>query len=377
MKITTLTILMSILICVAGRGQVPAFGSISLSDIQSASLSSAGINGNNDASNQMKTGTMIVYKTRNGKYGKLVIAEYGYNLRIKWRTYNSNGTLASQGDNLLIRGTYSCDLEAGRETTRQTGDFFWQQATSVIRSLTPVNGATFKLYSVSNEDSDNQFAGYVSDEEDRFVDYVWGFVDEFDNTWSNTQYYWGECRFLGADHLSFADAVDLTYIAGHGSASYIVMSAGQGCSLTSRAWGSYSSADRRGDLEYIVFHSCKVLSMDSGWRDRWRNTYSTRNSSRPFAGLHIAMGFKTNHYNGMGAGWRAADEFAENLEDGYSVRYAWYEAVEDYRWRAGYKGNKPAIFYLRPHKNETKSGHNSLDYKYGDPEYLLDAYYMD
>lgn len=59
------------------------------------------------------------------------------------------------------------------------------------------------------------------------------------------------------------------------------------------------------------------------------------------------------------------------------MRYAWYEAVEDYRWRAGYKGNKPAIFYLRPHKNETKSGHNSLDYKYGDPEYLLDAYYMD
>lgn len=89
------------------------------------------------------------------------------------------------------------------------------------------------------------------------------------------------------------------------------------------------------------------------------------------------MGFRTNHYNGAGAGRAAADDFAENLEDGHSVRLAWYEAVEDNRWLAGWQENKPAIFYIRPHKDETISQHNSTDYKYGDPEYLLDAYYME
>jgi len=225
------------------------------------------------------------------------------------------------------------------------------------------------------EDSDHQFVGYVSNEEDRFVDYVWGFLDEYKNTWTNTQYYWGECRFLGTDRLSFVDSADLAYIAGHGNASYIVMSEGQGCSLSDKAWGRYASADQNGDLEYIVFHSCKVLQMDSNWRSRWR-AYSA-GQKRPFSGLHVAMGFRTNHYNGAGAGWWAADEFAENLEDGYSVRYAWYEAAEDARWLAGWKGNKPAIFYIRPHKDEKASQHNSTDYKFGDSNYLLDAYYME
>lgn len=353
------------------------FNRISLSDIQAASLSSVRINGSNNASNQIPTGTIVIYRTNVGRYGKLLIKEYGYNLKLRWTTYNTSGSVYSQGDNLVIRGTWSCDLDLGRET--QTGrDFWWQQETSIERYLSPKNGAKFAIYLSSQEDSDNQFAGYVSDEEGRFVDYVWGFVDEFKNTWTKSQYYWGECRFLGSGHLSYADAVDLVYIAGHGSPSYIVMSSGEDCGLTSKAWGSFSSDNRRGDLEYIVFHSCNVLKMNSGWRSRWRHYYSTRNQKRPFSGLHLAMGFRTKHRNGAGAGWWAADEFAENLEDGYSVRYAWYEAAEDARFLILWypNRNKPAVFYIRPHRYEKISGHNSLDYKYGDPEYLLDAYYM-
>ncbi|OUC13015.1 MAG: hypothetical protein B0A82_19170 [Alkalinema sp. CACIAM 70d] len=239
-----------------------------------------------------------------------------------------------------------------------------------MTALTPVAPARA-------EDTDHQFVVYVSNEEDRFVDYGWGFLDEFKNSWQNTQYYWGECRFLGNQRLSFVDSADLAYVAGHGNASYIVMGSGEGCNLTDKAWGSYADPSRQGDLEYIVFHSCKVLQMDSDWRSRWRHYESTKTQKRPFSGLHAAMGFRTNHYNGAGAGRWAADEFAENLEDGYSVRYSWYEAAEDARWLAGWKDNKPAVFYLRPHKYETKNGHNSTDYKYGDANYLLDAYYME
>ena len=233
------------------------------------------------------------------------------------------------------------------------------------------------------EDNDTQFVAYVSDEEGRFTGYVSSFIDEFKNTWTNTQYYWGECRFLGPDdddhddHLNFADSADLAYIAGHGSPSAIKIHSGQWCDLQEMAWGSYSSKDRKGDLEYIVFHSCSVLAMDSNWRSRWAHNASTKNDNRPFSGLHMAMGFRTNHvHSGMTGDW-TADEFAENLEDGYTVRYAWYEAVDDYRWTVAWTDNKPAIFYIRPHKDEILLGHTRKDYHYGDPEYILDAYYME
>ena len=235
-------------------------------------------------------------------------------------------------------------------------------------------------YVSGREDADHQFVGYVSNEEDRFVGYVCGFRDEFKGTWSNPQYYWGEARFLGADHLTFADSADLAYIAGHGAPSYIKMSAGQGCWLPDTALGSHSTLDHTGDLEYIVFHSCSVLSLADvdgvPWRERWAHTYATRNDPRPFSGLHVAMGFRTTHHNGAGAGRWAADEFAENLEEGHSVRYSWYEAAEDARYLAGWTDNKPAVFYLRPHKYEKAGQHNSTDFKYGDADYLLDAYYM-
>jgi len=243
----------------------------------------------------------------------------------------------------------------------------------------PAGGNKFRYrvshnFSLSNtaEDDDHQFVGYVSDEEGRFVGYVWWFVDEYKNTWTKSQYYWAQGRFFGADHLNYVDSADLAFFGGHGGPSTIYpASAEGGCYLGNKPWGSYSSADRRGDLEYIAFMSCSVLKMDTGWRQRWKGV------DRPFSGLHIAMGYKTTHFHsGMTGKWEA-DEFAENLEDGYSVRYAWYEAVEDYRWTVGWKGNKPAIFYIRPHENEKAYEHDSPDYKSGDPEYLLDAYYME
>jgi len=196
---------------------------------------------------------------------------------------------------------------------------------------------------------------------------------------------WGECRFLGSEHLSFADSADLAYVIGHGnSLPSIEMSKGQNCNLKGCGWGSFSSPDRKGDLEYIVFQSCSVLKMDSDWRKRWRHYEDTKNQKRPFSGLHIAMGFKTLYFASGRPGERLADEFGENLKDGDSVRYAWYEAVDDFRWMAGYKGNRPAIFYIRPHKDETimngdelSSDYLSKDFKYGDWSYKLDAYYME
>ncbi|MGA1842418.1 MAG: DUF6345 domain-containing protein [bacterium] len=373
MKVFIISTLLCLVLSSHVFGQSKEFNYLSFNTIKAQTMSTNQINGSANSSNHLSMGSIVVYKTNSGRYGKFIVMEYGYNIKIKWKTYNSNGTTYSSGSDLTIRGTWSCDLDLGIESSTNR-DFFWQQATSTIRYLTPKNGAMFKVYLRKYEDVDDQFAGYVSNEEDRFVDYVWAFISEFDNTWDRTQYYWGRCYMLGSSHLSYADSVDLVYLAGHGNVSSITLKDTEGsCSLSNYAWGSFSSSGGTGDLEYIVFHSCQVLKNDTDWRSRWKMSSST--DDKPFSGLHVAMGYRTNHYNGtVGAGPSAADDFAENLEDGYSVKYAWYKAAVDNRSHTS--GNKPCVFYVRPHRYETISHHNSIDYRYGDPEYLIDAYYL-
>lgn len=371
-------ILAAILICwlLSGYalGQLKEFNNLSFNTIKAQTMSTALINGSANSSNHLAMGSIVVYKTNSGRYGKFIVMEYGYKIKLKWQTYNANGTTYSSGSSLFVNGTYSCDLDLGLQTSTNR-DFWWQQSTSVIRYLSPKNGAKFKVYLRKQEDVDNQFAGYVSNEEDRFVDYVWSFISEFDDTWDRTQYYWGRCYLIGSSHMAYADAVDLVYMAGHGSPSSITLRDTEGsCDLSTYKWGSFSSAGNTGDLEYIVFHSCQVTRNNTGWRARWKMQNST--DDKPFSGLHIAMGYRTNHYNGgsVGAGPAAADDFAENLEDGYNVRYAWYKAAVDNRSHTS--GNRPCIIYVRPHQFETIDHHNSIDYRYGDPDYLIDAYYL-
>ena len=65
----------------------------------------------------------------------------------------------SQG-NLVIRGTWSCDLDQGLET--ETGaDFWWEQETETIRYIVPRNGARFCVPGLSNFNSitPNNLAG--------------------------------------------------------------------------------------------------------------------------------------------------------------------------------------------------------------------------
>jgi hypothetical protein len=229
------------------------------------------------------------------------------------------------------------------------------------------------MYMRRYEDVNDQFASYVSSEETRFEDYTRAFIDQFSNKWSMTEWLWGQCRFLGADHMTFADKNDLVYMAGHGAPSSFWLQAGEECILSDKKWGSWSESGRTADLEYIVFHSCQVLSLTGDWRSRWKQSSNT--DSKPFSGLHVAMGYRTNHYNHTNYGPSAADDFAANLEAGYSVRYSWYKAAIDNR-DGGTTENCPSIFYVRPHLSETIDQHNSVDYRFEDPSYKIDAMYM-
>lgn len=113
---------------------------------QEAGMSTANIDASDD--NEFMPGTYFIYKTNEGRFGKFMVenCEPGENHRLtmRWVTYDADGSVYSSGTRLLIRGTWSCDLDQGLETT--TGrDWNWFLATSTSRRLVPKNGAKFRL----------------------------------------------------------------------------------------------------------------------------------------------------------------------------------------------------------------------------------------
>ena len=108
----------------------------------------SGANIDSSDGNKFNPGTYFVYRTSQGRFGKFRVdtlePAVNHRLTIAWTTYNANGSVYSSGSGLAIRGTYSCDLDPGLETSTDR-DFSWVQSTSSIRYLAPANGAVFKL----------------------------------------------------------------------------------------------------------------------------------------------------------------------------------------------------------------------------------------
>lgn len=125
------------------------FSRITYSDIASAPLTANIINGSNSVFNHIPKGQILLYQTKSGRLGKMQIVQYGYVIRIRWVTYQDASTVISQGSKLDIDGTFQCNLDVGSQVSIN-GDFFWNQLTSVFRTLEPRNGATFALYSIDS-----------------------------------------------------------------------------------------------------------------------------------------------------------------------------------------------------------------------------------
>jgi OmpA-OmpF porin, OOP family len=108
------------------------------------------IDGSDTKDNQIPQGTILCYVTSDKQYGKLKVVEYGYDLKLKWVTYAEDGSVSSKGDSLVIRGTFTCDLdkgvEGGKDSDKSKDDFWWEQNTRTTRSLVFRNGAVFVVY---------------------------------------------------------------------------------------------------------------------------------------------------------------------------------------------------------------------------------------
>ena len=77
-----------------GQGELNAFKSITLKQIQ-ATLEpikerTLEINASNNEQNQIPAGTILVYRTNAGNFGKAVILDYDYNLTLLWVTFRSD-----------------------------------------------------------------------------------------------------------------------------------------------------------------------------------------------------------------------------------------------------------------------------------------------
>ena len=64
------------------------FETVKWSDMQRFPYSKEKIDATDGASNRIPAGTVIAYRTDQGRLGKLIVDEYGFNLKIRWRTYD-------------------------------------------------------------------------------------------------------------------------------------------------------------------------------------------------------------------------------------------------------------------------------------------------
>jgi len=98
---------------------------------------------------------IIALKTSSGRYA-IAEAYAGYNLYLKnLVVYNNNGSIHLRKERLVIRGTYLCDIDSGRET-RNNADFWWEAVSSGVNNLVPRNGAkACVLYNISGLRANN------------------------------------------------------------------------------------------------------------------------------------------------------------------------------------------------------------------------------
>lgn len=132
-----------------GQGELNAFKSITLKQIQ-ATLEpikerTLEINASNNEQNQIPAGTILVYRTNAGNFGKAVILDYDYNLTLLWVTFRSDGSLLKESGRTVLRGTWTFDFDTGQQG-EGTPDVWWQQKTKTERAWTTRGKAIFAIY---------------------------------------------------------------------------------------------------------------------------------------------------------------------------------------------------------------------------------------
>ena len=122
------------------------FDSITWALISTRYIADTIIDGSNNVNNAIPTGAIVLYKTKTGRFGKLKVLSYGYNLWLRIVTYNNDGSVFAHADSVQIEGTWFCDLDSAIESSSPLADFQWEIENATIRQITARNPVKLLLY---------------------------------------------------------------------------------------------------------------------------------------------------------------------------------------------------------------------------------------
>ena len=104
-------------------------------------------------------GSVFIYKTSEGNYGKLEIIDIdnndNYKTTFRYITYANDGSIMSQSNHFSVRGTYTCDLDNGTEegTDDNAVDFEIGREDDMNTRLYCYNEAAITLYKGNGQGS--------------------------------------------------------------------------------------------------------------------------------------------------------------------------------------------------------------------------------
>lgn len=83
----------------------PDFNSVSLETLHAQQYADTPLPGSNDGENKLTPGSVIAVKTNQGRYAKILINAYGYNLQLSWVTFTSTDV------GLPVLGTFEVAID--------------------------------------------------------------------------------------------------------------------------------------------------------------------------------------------------------------------------------------------------------------------------
>lgn len=113
-------------------------------------VSKGSINVENLSGITLGNGSLIAYKTNEGRFGVVEIAQNSSILKINYVTYNADKTIAKEGKDISISSNNYFDFDLGIASTSPTGaDFFYfiSPVNASLRNIAPVAGSLYLIKS--------------------------------------------------------------------------------------------------------------------------------------------------------------------------------------------------------------------------------------